>query len=108
MKSSDPVKLRPSLMDSGGSGANQINGMASSDNGGIVSVGVDCGNDDGGGLDGNGSGTDVYYQFTPSASGLYRLEAENDDMRRQVAGGSYQNEDKKERSDLQDTPFFMY
>jgi hypothetical protein len=38
MKSSDPVYLRPSTIARGGSGANQINGVASSDKDAVVLV----------------------------------------------------------------------
>jgi len=40
MKSSDPVKLRPSTIASGGRGANQTSGVTSRVNGGIVLVGM--------------------------------------------------------------------
>src|SRR6185436_10735166 len=40
IKSSDPVNWRPSTIAKGGSGANQTNGVASSDNGLVVWVGM--------------------------------------------------------------------
>jgi len=61
MKSSEPVKLRSSVIANGGSGANQISGWVSSDRVGTGLVGAGCGNVGCGVIDGNGWGTNVTF-----------------------------------------------
>ena len=61
IKSSEPVKSRPAVIASGGSGANHTSGVTSRDRGGTVLAGVGSGDgDDGGGVVvDNNCGTDV-------------------------------------------------
>jgi len=60
MKSSEPVKFRPSVIASGGSGANQASGLASSDGVGAGLAGVGCGTRCGV-FDGAGGAADVLF-----------------------------------------------